>query len=72
MANKRKSRDYNGGTEFGGVDGLVQPSHEPTPRERLIGIHQRKINPANESVVTENDMRLDETLPASTDMYRDG
>lgn len=70
---KRKVRDPNRGTEFGGQDGLVQPgNHIPRPREVLIGIHQRKILSPRDSIVTENDMRNDDALPASTDQYKDG
>lgn len=33
--------DYRGGSEFGGVPGLVQPApHVPTASERLAQIHQ--------------------------------
>lgn len=69
---KRRIRDPLKGTEFGGQDGLVQPgNHIPTPREELISKHQRKILPPNDSIILENDMRNSDTLPASTDMYKD-
>lgn len=72
---KRKARDIEKGSEFGGVDGLVQPSpHEPTAREQLIAIHQRFVLPPEntEDRVWEEvpgDMRND-VLPASTDQYK--
>lgn len=72
---KRKARNIDKGSEFGGVDGLVQPPpHEPTAREQLIAIHQRFVLPPEntEDRVWEEvpgDMRND-VLPASTDQYK--
>lgn len=68
---KRKTRDPDKGSEFGGVDGLVQPPpHESTPREQLIAIHQRFVLPTNDTAeAVPGDMR-DDVLPASTDQYK--
>lgn len=74
-AGKRRVRDPAKGSEFGGVDGLVQPPpHEPTAREQLIAMHQRFVQPplsTDERVWEEvpGDMRND-VLPASTDQYK--
>lgn len=71
---KRRARDIIKGSEFGGVDGLVQPApHVPTAREQLISIHQRKVlPPENTDFQTweevPGDMRND-VLTASTDQY---
>jgi hypothetical protein len=67
---KRRARDIEKGSEFGGVDGLVQPApHTPTPREELIAIHQRFVLPGEKSEEVPGDMRND-ILPASTDQYK--
>ena len=68
---KRKVRKIEKGSEFGGVDGLVQPApHEPTSREQLIAIHQRFVLPGSPtSEEVPGDMRND-VLPASTDQYK--
>lgn len=67
---KRKSRDYTKGSEYGGVEGLVQPDpHEPTAREQLIAIHQRTVLPEPSMPENPNDMRP-EVQRASTDQYK--
>lgn len=72
---KRKVRDIRKGSEFGGVDGLVQPlPHVPTAREQLIAIHQRLVLPPTDTAEQQweevpGDMRND-LLPASTDQYK--
>ena len=74
-AGKRKTRDIEKGSEFGGVDGLMQPPpHEPTAREELISIHQRFVLPPENTQTrtweeVPGDMRND-VLPASTDQYK--
>lgn len=70
-AGKRKVRDPDKGSEFGGVDGLLQPpAHEPDAREQLIAIHQRFVLPTSETAEeVPGDMRND-VLPASTDQYK--
>lgn len=72
---KRKTRDIEKGSEFGGVEGLMQPPpHEPTAREELISIHQRFVLPPENTQArtweeVPGDMRND-VLPASTDQYK--
>lgn len=72
---KRKVRKPEQGTEFGGVDGLMQPPpHEATAREQLISLHQRFVLPPDNTgertwEEVPGDMRND-VLPASTDQYK--
>jgi len=72
---KRKVRNIQKGSEFGGVEGLMQPTpHEPTAREQLIAMHQRFVKPPDNTTERDweevpGDMRND-LLPASTDQYK--
>lgn len=68
---ERKVRDYLKGSEYGGVDGLVQPPpHEPDAREQLIAIHQRKVLATGD--FTAEDNMADDLMTASTDQYKEG
>ena len=43
-----KTKDPNGGSEYGGVPGLVQPDpHQPRASEKLMGLYQT--DPADET-----------------------